>query len=70
MLKGNKKHQLKDGASGRDDITSLILKLISDNIAKPITRTVNLSFSQRVFHNELKIALVSSLYKAKDPVFQ
>ena len=41
--------QLKDGASGRDGITSSSLKLVSDNIAKPITRIVNLSFSQGVF---------------------
>ena len=61
--------QLKDGASGRDGITSLSLKLVSDDIAKPLTRIVNLSFSQGVFPNELKIALVSPLYKAKDPMF-
>ena len=61
--------QLKDGASGRDGITSSSLKIVSDNIAKPITRIVNLSFSQGVFPNELKIALVSPLYKAKDPMF-
>ena len=34
--------QLKDGASGKDGITSLSLKLVSDFIVKPITRTVNL----------------------------
>ena len=61
--------QFKDGASGRDGITSLSLKLVSDDIAKPITRIVNLSFSQGVFPNELKISLVSPLYKAKDPMF-
>ena len=57
--------QLKDGAPGKDGITSLSLKLVSDFIEKPITRTVNLSFSQGVFPNELKIALVSPLYKEK-----
>ena len=61
--------QLKDGAPGKDGITSLSLKLVSDFIVKPITRTVNLSFSQGVFPNELKIALVSPLYKAKDPMY-
>ena len=61
--------QLKDGASGKDGITSLSLKLVSDFIVKPNTRTVNLSFSQGVFPNKLKIALVSPLYKAKDPVY-
>ena len=61
--------QLKDGAPVKDGITSLSLKLVSDFIVKPITRTVNLSFSQGVFPNELKIALVSPLYKAKDPMY-
>ena len=37
--------QLKDGASERDGITSLSLKLVSNDIAKPISRIVNLSFS-------------------------
>ena len=61
--------QLKDGAPGKDGITSLSLKLVSDFIVKPITRTVDLSFSRGVFPNELKIALVSPLYKAKDPMY-
>ena len=61
--------QLKDGASGRDGITSLSLKLVSHDIAKPITSIVNMSFSQGVFPNEFKIALVSPLYKAEDPMF-
>ena len=60
---------IKDGAPGKDGITSLSLKLVSDFIVKPITRIVNLSFSQGVFPNELKIALVSPLYKAKDPMY-
>ena len=34
--------QLKDGAPGKDGITSLSLKLVSDFIVKPITRIVNL----------------------------
>ena len=33
--------QLKDGASGRDGITSLSLKIVFDDITKPITRIVN-----------------------------
>ena len=44
------------------------LKCISDHVAIPLTRLTNLSFSQGVFPNELKVALVSPLYKAKDPM--
>ena len=61
--------KLKDGASGKDDTTSLNLKPVSDFIVKPITSTANLSFYHGVFHNELKVALVSHLYKAKDPMY-
>ena len=61
--------QLKDGAPGKDGIMSKAIKCISDHVAAPLTRLTNLSFSQGVFPNELKIALVSPLYKAKDPMF-
>ena len=61
--------QLKDGAPGKHGIIYLSLRLVSDFIVKSITRTVNLSFSQGVYPNELKIALVSPLYKAKDPMY-
>ena len=60
--------QLKDGAPGKDGIMSKGLKCISDHVATPLTRLTNLSFSQGVFPNELKVALVSPLYKAKDPM--
>ena len=45
--------QLKDGATGKDGILSKGLKCISDHIATPLT---------------LKVALVSPLYKPKDPM--
>ena len=60
--------QLKDGAPGKDGIMFKAIKCISDHVAAALTRLTNLSFSQGVFPNELKIALVSPLYKAKDPV--
>ena len=60
--------QLKDGAPGKDGIMSEGLKCISDHIATPLSRLTNLSFSQGVFPNDLKVALVSPLYKAKDPM--
>ena len=60
--------QLKDGAPDKDGIMSKAIKCISDHVAAPLTRLTNLSFSQGVFPNKLKIALVSPLYKAKDPM--
>ena len=60
--------QLKDGAQGKDGIMSKGLKCISDHIDTPLSRLTNLSFSQGVFPNDLKVALVSPLYKAKDPM--
>ena len=61
--------KLKDGAPGRDGILSKHLKCISESIAYPLSKIANLSFEQGVFPTELKIAIVSPLYKAKDPMF-
>ena len=60
--------ELKDGAPGNDGIISKSFKCILDHVAIPLTRLINLSFSQGIFPNELKLALVSPLYKAKDPM--
>ena len=60
--------ELKDGAPGKDGIMSKCLKCISDHVAIHLTRLINLYFSQGIFPNELKVALVSPLYKAKDPM--
>ena len=53
---------LKDGSPGKDGVTSKSLKCISDHIALPLSRLANL------FPNELKIAQVSPIYKAKDAI--
>ena len=60
--------ELKDGAPGKDGIMSKSLKCISDHVAIHLTHLINLSFSQGIFPNELKVALVSPVYKAKDPM--
>ena len=60
--------QLNDGAPGRDGVTAKSLKCITDHIAMPLTRLANLSFTQGVFPRDLKVAMVSPLYKAKDPM--
>ena len=59
---------LKEGAPGRDEIVARNLKCISDSIAYPLAQIANLSFQQGVFPEELKIAAVTPLYKAKDPM--
>ena len=50
-------------APGRDEIVARNLKCISDSIAYPLAQVVNLSFQQG-----MKIAAVTPLYKAKDPM--
>ena len=59
---------LKEGAPGRDEIVARNLKCISDSIAYPLAWVVNLSFQQGVFPSELKTAVITPLYKAKDPM--
>ena len=61
--------KLKDGAPGRDGILPKHLKCISESIAYPLSKIANLSFEQGIFPTELKISIVSPLYKAKDPMF-
>ena len=60
---------LKEGAPGRDGILSRNTKLIKESISVPLTNLVNLSFEQGVFPSELKLAIITPLYKAKDPMF-
>ena len=61
--------ELKEGASGRDGILPKHIKCVSDFIALPLTRIANLSLEQGVFPEELKFAVVTPIYKAKDPMF-
>ena len=61
-------NHLKEGSPGRDEIVARNLKCISDSIAYPVAQVANLSFQQGVFPEELKIAAITPLYKAKDPM--
>ena len=61
--------ELKEGASGRDGILPNHIKCVSDFIAHPLTRIANLSLEQGVFPEEIKFAVVTPIYKAKDPMF-
>ena len=53
---------LKEGAPGRDGISSRNIKLIKESISVPLTNLVN-------FPSELKLAIITPLYNAKDPMF-
>ena len=61
--------KLKNGAPGRDEILPKHLKCISESIAHPLSKIANFSFEQGVFPDDLKIAVVSPVYKAKDPMY-
>ena len=60
---------LKEGASGRDGILPKHIKCVSDTMAYPLIRIANLSLEQGVFTAELKFAVVTPIYKTKDPMF-
>ena len=57
---------LKNGAPGYDEINACLLKQISHCIVDPLTHVCNLSFSEGIFPDELKLANVIPLYKADD----
>ena len=57
---------LKNSAPGHDDITADALRLCLPSITSPLVYILNLSLSQGVFPDELKIVNVIPLYKADD----
>ena len=57
---------LKDTAAGFDDLNSMCLKISSQFLVKPLTHICNLSLSQVIFPEQLKIANVIPLYKSDD----
>ena len=59
---------LKDTSTGYDDINSMSLKLTNQFISQPLTHLCNLSHTQGVFPEQLKIANVIPLYKTDDPM--
>ena len=58
---------LKTGAPGPDEINAMSLKMVSSFIIEPLTYICNLSLTQGVFPDELKLANVLPLYKNGDP---
>ena len=59
---------MKNAASGYDDISPQTLKMSVHHIIVPLTYVCNMSLQQGVFPSELKIANVLPLYKASDPM--
>ena len=52
---------------GLDAISTKLIKMIGDDIARPLTFIINQSLSTGVFADKLKIAQVIPLYKKDDP---
>ena len=52
-----------------NEVKQVINNLKDESISYPLSRIANLSFEQGIFLEELKLAVVSPLYKAKDPMF-
>ena len=59
---------MKNSAPGHDGITLNVLKLSLSSIKTPLTHILNISLSEGVFPEELKIANVIPLFKADDPM--
>ena len=59
---------LKDTATGYDKINAMSIKLVNQFITQPLTHLCNLSLTQGVFPEQLKIANVIPLYKTDDPM--
>ena len=60
---------LKDSATGHDDISAQFLKLSVDFIVNPLMHICNMSLTEGVFPDSLKVANVIPLYKSDDPMY-
>ena len=58
---------LKDSATGHDDISAQFLKLSLNFIVNPLTHICNMSLTEGVFPDSLKVTNVIPLYKSDDP---
>ena len=59
---------LKDSATGHDGVSSQFLKLALNSIVDPLTHICNMSLTEGVFPDTLKVANVILLYKSDDPM--
>ena len=69
MKSGNWLKSLKNTTAGFDDLSSMCLKISSQFFVKPLTHICNLSLSQGIFPEQLKITKVIPLYKSEDSMF-
>ena len=60
--------RLKNSSYGIHSISTRLLKLISHCISRPLTKLINLSFSEGVFPSVLKTATVTPIFKKGDPL--
>ena len=59
--------KIKPGTSpGWDDIPIDIIKIISEFLLEPLVELANISFSQGIFPDPMKLSKVIALYKAKE----
>ena len=61
-------NNLKEGSPGWDGLPAKMVKLIAPHICSPLVHLSNLSLTEGVFPDELKIARVIPIYKSKDPM--
>ena len=60
-------NELRHGSPGWDNFTAKSLKCVSEYMIDVLTYVCNLSLSEGVFPNELKLAKIIPIYKANDP---
>ena len=60
---------LKDSATGHDDISSQFLKLAFNFNVVPLKHIYNMSLTECVFLDIVKVANVILLYKSEDPMY-
>ena len=61
-------NDLKNTATGYDDISAIILKLAVEYVVNPLGYICNLSFTEGIFPDQLKAANVIQLYISDDPM--
>jgi hypothetical protein len=53
-------------SSGYDGINAKIIKIIAKEISKPLTHIFNLSFSSGIIPDNLKVALITPIFKSNE----
>ena len=59
--------QLKNVSYGRDSLSTRLLKMISHFVSHPLSKLINDSFNSGVFPSDLKLAIITPIYKKNDP---